>query len=136
LISSLSNPFMKPIDLSRLLPRAIRATAMCAAVTLASAAFAHALPTSREPARNAEVSAPTQVAIHFSEPLEPAFSKITLTDASGKAAASAASGVDAQDRKTMHLAVDALAPGHYTVHWNAVASDGHRTHGDYAFTVK
>jgi hypothetical protein len=127
---------MKPIDLSSLLPRALRATALCAAATLATAAFAHALPTSREPAQNAEVSAPTQVTIHFSEPLEPAFSKITLTDANGKAAASTASEVDANDKKTMHLAVDALAPGRYTVHWNAVASDGHRTHGDYAFTVK
>jgi copper resistance protein C len=29
-----------------------------------------------------------------------------------------------------------LQAGRYTVHWVAVASDGHRTHGDYAFEVK
>lgn len=131
---------MKPIDPSRLSPRALRAarvTAACAtALAFSSTAFAHALPTSREPAPNASVSAPTQVTIHFSEPLEPAFSKITLTDANGGAAVAGASEVDPQDKQTMHLAVQTLAPGHYTVHWNAVASDGHRTHGDYAFIVK
>jgi hypothetical protein len=131
---------MKPIDPSRLSPGALRAarvTAACAtALAFSSTAFAHALPTSREPAPNATVSAPTQVTIHFSEPLEPAFSKITLTDANRGAAVAGASEVDPQDKKTMHLAVQTLAPGRYTVHWNAVASDGHRTHGDYAFTVK
>ena len=131
---------MKPIDPSRLSPSALRAarvTAACATeLAFSSTAFAHALPTSREPAPNASVSALTQVTIHFSEPLEPTFSKITLTDANGGAAVAGASEVDPQDKQTMHLAIQTLAPGRYTVHWNAVASDGHRTHGDYAFTVK
>jgi len=131
---------MMPFVLSRLLlrrPRAARVTAACAvALTFSSTVFAHALPTTREPAPNTEVSAPAQVTIHFSEPLEPAFSKITLTDAQGRAAASGAAQVDPQDKASMRLALQPLAPGRYTVHWIAVASDGHRTHGDYAFTVK
>jgi len=107
-----------------------------AALALASNAFAHATPTSRDPAPNAEVAAPSAVTIHFSEPLEPAFSKIALVDASGKPAASAASQVDAQDKKTMQLELQPLAAGRYTVQWTAVAEDGHRTKGTYAFTVK
>lgn len=108
-----------------------------AAFAVVSTAFAHALPVSREPAPDTDVAAPTQVTIHFSEPLEPAFSKIVVDDAAGKPVGAGPSKVDANDRKTMHAPLaSALAAGRYTVHWNAVATDGHRTQGDYAFTVK
>jgi copper resistance protein C len=102
----------------------------------AASAWAHAKPVSREPAPDAEVSAPSAVTIHFSEPLEPAFSKIGVVGADGKAAASAQSEVDANDKTTMHLALPSLAPGRYTVQWTAVAEDGHRTNGSYGFNIK
>jgi methionine-rich copper-binding protein CopC len=105
-------------------------------LAMASNAFAHATPTSRDPSPNAQVAAPSAVTIRFSEPLEPAFSKIVLVDESGKAAASAASQVDVKDKRTMQLALQPLAPGRYTVQWTAVAEDGHRTQGGYAFSVK
>ncbi|MBP0592430.1 copper homeostasis periplasmic binding protein CopC [Paraburkholderia sp. LEh10] len=115
----------------------LRWLAACgASLAVASNAFAHASPTSRDPAPDAEVAAPSVVTIRFSEPLEPAFSKIALVDEAGKRAASLASVVDAQDRKTMHLELKPLAPGRYTVQWTAVADDGHRTKGGYAFNVK
>lgn len=38
--------------------------------------------------------------------------------------------------KAMHLALQPLVAGRYTVKWIAVATDGHRTQGTYAFTVK
>jgi methionine-rich copper-binding protein CopC len=105
-------------------------------LAVVSTAFAHALPTSREPAPNAEVAAPGAVTIHFSEPLEPAFSKIVVLDANGKPVGSGASHLDAQDKQTMRIALEPLAPGRYTVQWTAVAEDGHRTKGEYAFAVK
>jgi methionine-rich copper-binding protein CopC len=105
-------------------------------LAVASNAFAHATPTSREPAPNAEVPAPSEVTIRFSEPIEPAFSKIMLIGADGKAGVSATSEVDAKDKKTLHLALQSLGPGRYTVQWTAVAEDGHRTKGNYAFNVK
>ncbi|MEI6001163.1 copper homeostasis periplasmic binding protein CopC [Paraburkholderia bengalensis] len=120
--------------LSRLPLRWLAASGVSLAV--ASNALAHANPTLREPAPNAEVAAPASVTIRFSEPLEPAFSKIALVGADGKQAASTASTVDAADHNTMHLALSTLAPGRYTVQWAAVAEDGHRTKGSYAFTVK
>jgi methionine-rich copper-binding protein CopC len=117
--------------------RALRAFALGAlALTTATSAFAHAHLASSEPASNAEVAAPHEVTIHFTEPLEPAFSKITLDDASGKPAAPAASQVDANDAKVMHLTLPQLSAGRYTARWTAVATDGHRTHGDFMFTVK
>ncbi|WP_144147940.1 copper homeostasis periplasmic binding protein CopC [Paraburkholderia sp. BCC1884] len=116
---------------------ALRALVLGAATLLAtSTAFAHAHLISSEPAANAEVAAPAEVTIHFTEPLEPAFSKITLADVAGKADVPAVSQVDQNDAKVMRLPLPQLNAGRYAVHWTAVATDGHRTQGDFAFNVK
>ncbi|CAE6750913.1 Protein YobA [Paraburkholderia domus] len=116
---------------------ALRALTLgAAALVMTSTAFAHAHLVSSEPAANAEVTAPTEVTIHFTEPLEPAFSRVELSDASGKPAAAAESQVDTADAKVLHLALPQLTAGRYGVHWTAVATDGHRTQGNFAFIVK
>ncbi|MGF6568093.1 methionine-rich copper-binding protein CopC [Paraburkholderia sp. GAS333] len=125
---------MKLFQFSRSALRALMLGA--AALVVTSTAFAHAHLMSSEPAANAEVAAPAAVTIHFTEPLEPAFSKITLDDANGKEAVPNASEVDAKDAKVMRLALPQLTAGRYAVHWVAVATDGHRTQGDFAFNIK
>ncbi|MCC8404839.1 copper resistance protein CopC [Paraburkholderia sp. MMS20-SJTN17] len=115
---------------------AMRAAAFFAGLTLASAALAHVFPQKQEPGAGASVAAPTQVKLTFDGPLEPAFSSLTVTNASGKQVSTQKSSVDAQHPAVMTVPLPALAAGHYTVHWVAVASDGHRTHGDYGFDVK
>lgn len=82
------------------------------------------------------MSAPAQVTITFDGPLEPAFSTLTVTDAAGKPVSAGNASIDAQQPDVISAPLRALAAGHYTVHWVAVASDGHRTHGDYSFDVK
>ncbi|MEM5298034.1 copper homeostasis periplasmic binding protein CopC [Burkholderia sp. JPY481] len=125
---------MKLFDFSSSTLRALMSGAV--ALAMSSTAFAHAHPISSVPAANAEAVAPADVTIHFTEPLEPAFSKITLADGSGKSAASTASTVDSADAREMRLALPQLSSGRYAVHWVAVATDGHRTQGDFAFNVK
>ncbi|WP_071332133.1 copper homeostasis periplasmic binding protein CopC [Burkholderia contaminans] len=101
------------------------------------AAHAHALPKTQEPAANATLSvAPHAVTIGFSEALEPAFSSIAVTDSHGQSVVDGKSSVDAGNRKRMQVALTNLTAGTYTVAWIAVASDGHRTQGHYAFTLK
>ncbi|MBN3567216.1 copper resistance CopC family protein [Burkholderia cenocepacia] len=101
------------------------------------AAHAHALPKTQDPAPDATLSsAPPAVTIEFGEALEPAFSSIAVTDSHGQSVVDGKSAVDAGNRKRMHVALASLKPGTYTVAWIAVASDGHRTHGRYAFTLK
>lgn len=126
--------YMKLFHFSRPALRALMPGA--AALVVTSTAFAHAHLALSEPAANAEAVAPTAVTIHFTEPLEPAFSTITLADASGKAAAAVASEVDKQDAKVMRLPLPQLRASRYTVHWIAVAMDGHRTQGDFAFNIQ
>jgi copper resistance protein C len=111
-------------------------TTLVAGLALASAAWAHVFPQKQEPGAGATVSSPAQVRVTFDGPLEPAFSSLTVSDASGKQVNTAKSAVDEHQASVMTVALPTLAAGHYKVNWVAVASDGHRTHGDYSFDVK
>ncbi|CAB3780191.1 hypothetical protein LMG28614_01012 [Paraburkholderia ultramafica] len=115
---------------------ATKLTTLVAGFTLASAAFAHVFPQKQEPGAGTTVASPAQVRVIFDGPLEPAFSSLTVTDASGKQVSTQKATVDQHQSTTMTVPLPSLAAGHYTVHWVAVASDGHRTHGDYGFDVK
>jgi methionine-rich copper-binding protein CopC len=104
---------------------------------IASTAFAHAHPKTMTPAKDAVVTAaPADVAITYTEGLTARFSKIDVTDHAGQAVSAGPSTVDAKDNTRMSVPLKPLQPGAYTVHWVAVADDGHRTQGDYGFTVK
>ncbi|HTJ93588.1 MAG TPA: copper resistance protein CopC [Pararobbsia sp.] len=105
-------------------------------LTGAGPAFAHVFPKHQDPGAGATVSAPKEVRIQFDGELEAAFSTLTVTDAGGKDVESATSTIDSAHPDTMSVALPALQPGKYTVHWAAIAADGHRTHGDYTFEVK
>ncbi|KIG01764.1 copper resistance CopC family protein [Caballeronia concitans] len=122
---------------SRHIPGRRVARAACAlGLVWSVAASAHVFPRTQVPAAGATVSPPGEVRINFDGPLEPAFSSLVVDDATGKQVNIAKSGVDAQHQEVMAVALPPLQPGHYTVHWVAVASDGHRTHGNYGFDVK
>ena len=115
----------------------LRGALVALGFVIAQAAHAHAHPKTMEPAADATLSsAPHEVAIDFSETLEPAFSSIAVTDSHGQSVADGKSAIDAGNRKRMHVALTNLSGGTYTVAWVAVASDGHRTQGRYTFTLK
>jgi copper resistance protein C len=114
----------------------LRGVLALAFIGTAQLAFAHALPKVQSPGPGATVNAPHEVAIDFGEALEPTFSKLIVTDAHGTQVNTEKSTVDAHDRKHMRVALGALQPGVYKVQWTAVAADGHRTQGQYNFTVK
>lgn len=114
-----------------------RSSMLLAAVLLAAvpAAFAHTSPVNTTPAADSTVSAPDRVVIHFSGALEPKFSSITVTNASGHVVNKDPSAVGT-DTKEMTVPLPSLTPGTYTVHWVGVSTDTHRSEGDYKFTVK
>jgi methionine-rich copper-binding protein CopC len=111
-------------------------TMLVAGFALASAAFAHVFPQKQEPGAGTTVVSPAQVRVIFDGPLEPAFSSLTVTDASGKQVNTEKSAVDEHQAALITVPLPPLPAGHYKVNWVAVASDGHRTHGDYSFDVK
>ncbi|AZQ53771.1 copper resistance CopC family protein [Burkholderia cenocepacia] len=116
--------------------RGLLAAAIAAGSLIASTAFAHVFPQHQSPSAGAEVTPPAGVQIEFDGPLEPAFSSLNVSNSNGKQVNTAKAEVDPNDRKSIHVALPTLAPDTYTVHWTAVAADGHRTHGDYSFKVK
>ncbi len=101
----------------------------------APAVFAHTHPAMMMPAADSTVSAPDSVMIHFSGAVEPKFSTITVSDATGHVVNKDASVV-ASDGKMISVALPKLPAGIYTVNWVAVSVDSHRSQGDYKFTVK
>lgn len=105
----------------------------------AAGAFAHAHLQQQIPtAARAQLSAsPQTLTLSFSEGIEPAFQRVTVTGpqqhavATGKLTRSADNPVEV----TLPLA-EALPPGEYTVAWHVVSVDGHKTKGQYTFSVK
>lgn len=125
---------MNHIALRKILPKGVAFVLFAATLTItAPTSFAHTELVSATPAANSTVSAPKEVAITFSGALEPKFSKIMVMDASGKSATKEAPAVHG---KLMTIVLPVLAPGTYMVHWIAVSTDSHRSHGEYKFTVK
>ena len=102
----------------------------------ASQANAHAAFVSAMPAANSTGAAPKQVTIHLSEGLSKKLSGFELMKADGSKVPVTTS-VSPKDHKTLVGSVSGnLAPGTYMVMWHAVAADdGHRSKGDFNFTV-
>lgn len=78
---------------------------------------------------------PQEVRIWFDAALEPAFSKVTVQNAEGKRVDKGDAHVDSSDPNLLIVSLPALGPGMYRVLWNIAARDGHRTSGDYTFTI-
>ncbi|SFB20118.1 hypothetical protein SAMN04515620_12529 [Collimonas sp. OK607] len=116
----------------------LRLSAIAGVLSLSSIgqAWAHARPETQAPLAGAVVSAPQEVSITYNEGLEPAFSSLVVSNAQGKQVNSAKAEVDTTTQKTMRVALPSLPSGVYQVKWVAVAGDGHRTQGNYKFTVK
>jgi len=100
---------------------------------LAAPAFAHARLQKSVPTANARVGSPAHISLHFSEPLEPAFSGALLLDSDGRNVSGAPVKIDGPE---LVMTPGRLAPGVYHVVWHSVGQDTHRLDGDFSFTVK
>ena len=98
-----------------------------------TAAHAHAFLDHAEPRVGSTVSAaPKEVALFFSQNLEPAFSTIEVSDASG---ARVDQGKPKVSATTMRVGVKPLPPGTYRVRWQVLSVDTHTTEGSFTFQV-
>jgi methionine-rich copper-binding protein CopC len=105
------------------------------ALALSSQAQAHAHLTASEPAANATVAAPRQLALHFSEKMIPKFSGLGLAKTGG-AKVAVKSSVGKDGLTLIATPAQPLSPGAYTVTWHAVTADTHRMEGSYSFMVR
>lgn len=100
--------------------------------------WAHAHLTHQYPAANAEVTAaPQALTLNFSEGIEPGFSGATLTGPKQESIKTHPAKRNEQDHTQMIVPLDGtLKPGTYSVSWHVVSVDGHKTKGQYTFSVK
>lgn len=101
-------------------------------------ARAHAHLTHQYPAANAEViAAPQAITLNFSESIEPGFSGAKVIGSKNENIKTLPAKRNEQDKTQLIVPLaDALKPGSYTVNWHVVSVDGHKTKGQYTFTVK
>ena len=107
-----------------------------AACLIAPAALAHAFLDRALPAVGSEVSgSPSTLSLTYTEPVEPMFSSIQVTDANGvRVDQGEVTGLD--DGRVLVVTLKRLAPGVYTVAWHVTSVDTHKTEGHFQFTVK
>lgn len=124
--------------MTRLRTPALLAPALFAlSVALApTVALAHAMLEHAEPEVGARLAAPpTQLVLHFSEALEPAFSRVAVADGAGASVTAGPASAAPDDGRVLRVPLKALAHGDYTVTWSVVSTDTHRTEGRFAFHV-
>ena len=137
-----SRPFSKSLcwGVSEVMQRALIllfALGLAAGGIPPPAAQAHAFPERAEPKVGSTVpSSPARVRIWFDGGLEPAFSSIRVMNANHQAVDQGGGRVDEKDNTVLEVSLPALSSGTYHVSWIAIALDGHRTEGDFSFTVE
>lgn len=112
--------------------------ALSAAICCVStAAFAHARLTGSEPRDGATLaSSPATITLHFSEGLEASFSHVELLSQTGELVVTTGETIGgSEDRDLSAAPAQPLQPGQYTVKWDVLSKDGHKTSGTWSFTV-
>lgn len=118
--------------------RALRASLLLLGVLSASSVWAHAHLEQQTPAANSEVSpSPHSLTLNFSEGIEGNFSGVTLKGPNQQNIAIGKAVRNENDKKQLIVPLtESLTSGLYTVEWHVVSVDGHKTKGQYQFSVK
>jgi copper resistance protein C len=103
-------------------------------IVSAPSAHAHASLTHASPSAGSALSAaPQEVTLTFTDTLEAAFSKVTVTDANG---IEVSHGKGQVNGNVMRVSLKPLTAGSYKVNWRAVSTDTHKTEGNFSFSIK
>ena len=107
-----------------------------AALALPAAAWAHAalLKTVPEASRTIN-AAPPEVRLTYSEPIEPRFAIVSVTDAAGRQVTSGQPASAAASPQTLVTPLRKVPEGWYLVFWRVISADGHPVRGAFTFAV-
>ena len=115
--------------------------AVCAAqmalIVAGSTVQAHAfLDHANPPVGSAIPAAPAAITLWFTQDLEPAFSKVTVTNQAGQRVDLGNVQVPQGAPAELQVGLRPLPPGTYTVSWRVVSVDTHPTEGTFEFEVR
>lgn len=104
---------------------------------MAGTAHAHSALVRAEPGpRSTLTESPKLIRLWFNEPVEAAFSKVTLEKSDGKTLPGVgAPTIAPDDAKQLIIPLPALVPGSYRVRYHVLSVDGHVVDWGYGFRV-
>jgi copper transport protein len=107
-----------------------------AALALPAAAWAHAVLLRTAPVASKILNAPpAQVQMTYSEPVEPRFAIVSVTDAAGDLQTSGLPTRSPTDPSALVVPLKPLQEGWYLVYWRVISVDGHPVRGAFTFAV-
>jgi len=109
---------------------------VAAALVAPAVAWSHAALLRTVPAASVLVNtSPKQVALVFSEAVEPRFAIVSVTDAGGRQLAAGPAHRSASNPDELDVPVQRLREGWYLVVWRVISVDGHPVRGAFTFAV-
>ena len=106
---------------------------MAALALFCSVVCAHAFLEEADPRVGSTVRAvPREVTLRFTQELEPAFSSVTIIDASGQRVDA---GKPSVSGNVMRIPLREIGAGSYRVTWRVLSVDTHTTEGAFSFGV-
>ncbi|WON78027.1 copper homeostasis periplasmic binding protein CopC [Serratia sp. UGAL515B_01] len=114
------------------------AAVLLASLFVTQQALAHAYLKDAVPADKSEVAtSPKQLTLKFTGDVEASFSGIELKDAKGDVIPTGKATLDSTDKSSLIVPLDKeLDAGQYNVDWRVLSVDGHKSEGQYSFSVK
>jgi len=114
----------------------IALAALAASLTLPAAAWAHAALLQTAPVASRVVNTPPkEVALRYSEAVEPRFAIVSVTDASGSRETAGSPSRSPADADTLVIPLKRLHEGWYLVYWRVISVDGHPVRGAFTFAL-
>jgi copper transport protein len=107
-----------------------------AALVLPASALAHAALLQTVPVASRTVNVvPTEVRLRFSEPVEPRFAIVSVTDATGRQVTDGDPAAAPGSPQTLVTPLGRVPEGWYLVFWRVISADGHPVRGAFTFAV-
>jgi copper transport protein len=115
---------------------AVIAAVLASALAAPTAAWAHAALVRTVPEASRTVnSSPANVQLTYTEPVEPRFAIVSVTDAAGIRMTAGVPQRSTSDANTLVVPLKKLTPGWYLVYWRVISVDGHPVRGAFTFAV-
>jgi copper transport protein len=114
----------------------VTGAAVAAALALPAAAFAHAALLRTAPAASVTLNAPPlQVALVYSEAVEPRFAIVSVTDSGANLQTAGPPHRSSANADELDVPLKHLRRGWYLVVWRVISVDGHPVRGAFTFAV-
>jgi copper transport protein len=115
---------------------ALIAAVVAAALAAPASAWAHAALLHTTPSASVVLNRPPkQVAMNYSEAVEPRFAIVSITDAAGRRVAAGPPGRSPTNPDTLVTKLKQIGEGWYLVYWRVISADGHPVRGAFTFAV-